>query len=81
MKLLVPVAFALTLAACGDAATDTTPEPAVQDDTVVIEERTADEIPDEDNAATLSVTEDGVGVEADVQVSDDINVEVDADSN
>ena len=83
MKMFLPAtALAVfALGACGEP-TDTTAEPAVQEDNEFVEERTADEAPPtEATGATVSVTDEGVDVEADIPVDDNIDVRVDTDSN
>ena len=83
MKKMIPAAtaFVFALSACGEA-TDTTAEPAYQDDQEIVEERTADEAPPtEVDGATISVNEDGVNVDANVEVTDGVSVDVDTDSN
>ncbi|NNC47376.1 MAG: hypothetical protein HKO13_02960 [Sphingomonas sp.] len=86
MKFILPASAALVMAvsACGEPE-NTTPAPAVQEDGEIVEEQTIDEmqppVAADEDGATISVNEDGTGVQGSAEVTDGVTVDVDTDGN
>ncbi|WP_265529179.1 entericidin EcnAB [Sphingomicrobium marinum] len=86
MKIIIATtaALAFTLGACGEPE-NTTPAPSVQEDGEIVEEQTIDEtqppVAADEDGATISINDDGVGVEGRAEVADGVTVDVDTNGN